>query len=108
MVLCSRILWTEKPGWEMSQQGVSLVGVLWTLLVVGEQDRTVGVRLKVGVGVGSHCPGCGVAVGRPGGWWQDSCPSFVALGSECRAPGRRGQSAQWASSQNKEKVGAAW
>ena len=67
-VLCYRMLWVEELGWGMSQQEVSLVRELWTLLVVGRQDRTVGVRLRVGIGVGSHCPGCRVAVGRPGGW----------------------------------------
>ena len=67
-VLCFRVLWVEELGWNVSQQGVSLVRELWTLLVVGRQDRTVGVRLKVGMGVGSCCLGCRVAVGRPGGW----------------------------------------
>lgn len=67
-VLCFRVLWVEELGWNVSQQGVSLVRELWTLLVVGRQDRTVGVRLKVGMEVGSCCPGCRVAVGRPGGW----------------------------------------
>lgn len=54
---------------ECESAGVSLVRELWTLLVNWEKTRQdCRVRLKVGMEVGSCCPGCRVAVGRPGGW----------------------------------------